>query len=212
VSPDQGGASIVTMLENLFGMPIETVLLIIGGGVAAIVGVGVAVYLITHGAAGGAAGSGAGGAAAGGAAGGGGSSGGEGGNTPPPSGGGGSASVPTGANVSVTPHPNVQMTFTQVNTAGVATANPLTTYPPPPDGIPFLSTVFDIKTTALFTGIVMVGLLFDGKDKSEEEKKKLKVYRYDEKAGVWEDVTSSIDTEKNIAYGATDHFSIFGVR
>ena len=60
---------------------------------------------------------------------------------------------------------------------------------------------------------MLVGFLFDGTNLKEEDKKKLRVYRNDPgKGGVWEDVTSSIDTKKNIAYGATDHFSIFGVR
>jgi len=72
--------------------------------------------------------------------------------------------------------------------------------------------VFDIKTTAVFTGLVLVAIAFDGKDMTEEEKKKLRVYRNDfKKDSVWEDVTSSVDTKNNIAYGATDHFSGFGV-
>ena len=127
--------------------------------------------------------------------------------------GGGSVNVPAGTNVTVYPNPKVGLTFSQVNQAGAATATPLSSYPALPKGISFRGTVFDIKTTAVFTGLVIVGLLFEGKDLTEEEKKKLRVYRNDlKKDSVWEDVTSSIDTKNNIAYGSTDHFSGFGIR
>jgi hypothetical protein len=126
--------------------------------------------------------------------------------------GGGSANVPTGANVTVQPHPNVRLTFSQVNQAGAATATPLKSYPQLPNGMSFRGAVFEITTTAVFAGLVIVGLLFDGKDMSEEEKKKLRVYRNDlKKDSAWEDVTLSVDTKNNIAYGSTDHFSGFGI-
>lgn len=127
-------------------------------------------------------------------------------------GGGGPATVPVGANVSVHPHPNVGLTFSHVSHAGAATAVPLAIYPALPEGLKFIGSVFEIKTTAVFAGVVLVGIAFDGKDLSDEEKKKLRVYRNDlKKDSVWEDVTSSIDAVNNIAYGATDHFSGFGV-
>jgi len=133
---------------------------------------------------------------------------------PPPSGGGGGpTTVAVGANVIVYPHPGVTLTFSQVRMAGEAMATSLSSYPALPLGIKFLGNVFDIKTTAVFTGLVIVGLAFDGSNMSEENKKKLRVYRNDlKKDSVWVDVTSTVDTKNNIAYGATDHFSIFGVR
>jgi hypothetical protein len=181
------------------GIPIETVMTVVAVGAAA--GISIAVlYSLKHVILGK-----LGGAAAGG--------GGGGGSNIPSTTGSGSAGVPAGTNITVNPHPNVQLTFNQVTQAGGATAIPLLSFPKPPGGIPFLGTVFDIKTTAVFTGLVLVGFLFDGTNLKEKDKKKLRVYRNDpEKGGVWEDVTSSIDTKNNIAYGATDHFSIFGVR
>lgn len=125
---------------------------------------------------------------------------------PPP------AHIPVGANVCVLPHPNVILSFTNVEIAGAATAVPLAIYPPHPSAKPFVGTVFDIKTSAVFSGTVLVGLAFDGKNMTNEQKKKLRVYRNDFKKGsVWEDVTSEIDVKKNIAYGVTDHFSGFGI-
>jgi hypothetical protein len=128
-------------------------------------------------------------------------------------GGGGPTTVALGSSVIVYPHPKVKLIFSQVKTAGEATVTPLLSYPAPPLGTKFLGTVFDIITTAVFTGLVTVGLIFDGGNMSEEDRKKLRVYRNDlKKDSAWEDVTSAIDTKNNIAYGATDHFSIFGVR
>jgi hypothetical protein len=128
------------------------------------------------------------------------------------SGGGGSANVPVGANITVHPHPEVGLTFSQVKLAGAVTAAPLLSYPALPQGLKFIGTVFDIKTTAVFAGLVLVEIAFDGKTMNDGQKKKLRVYRNDfNKDSVWEDVTSSIDTKNNIAYGSTDHFSGFGV-
>ena len=95
---------------------------------------------------------------------------------------------------------------------GEASALPITTYPPHPQG-KFLGEVFDITTTAVFLEVATVAISFDGTGLTEDQKKKLKVYRIDLKPkSVWEVLPSSIDTKKNIAYGETDHFSVFGVR
>jgi hypothetical protein len=132
---------------------------------------------------------------------------------PPPT-GGVSVPVPTGINITVYPHPSVLLTFGQVTKAGSATATPLTRYPPLPQGGSFLSgTVFDIKTSAAFTGKPTVGIRFDGSGLTDAQKLALKMFRiHSAKGSVWEDVTSRIDVKNNIVYGATDHFSIFGVR
>ena len=101
--------------------------------------------------------------------------------------------------------------FNKVNKAGAASATVTTSYPPFSKG-EFLGSVFEIRTTAIFSGIVTVGISFDGTGLTVAQKKKLRVYRNDLKPdSVWEDVTSSIDATNNIAYGETDHFSVFGV-
>ncbi len=128
-------------------------------------------------------------------------------------GGGGSASVnvPAGEKISVRPHLKVALKFNSVSKAGTVSASVVSTYPPHPQG-KFLGEVFEIKTTAVFSGVVTVGLSFDGTGMTEVQKKKLRVHRHDLKKGsVWEDVTSIIDTANNVAYGETDHFSFFGV-
>jgi len=98
-----------------------------------------------------------------------------------------------------------------VSKEGTASATLMLSYPPHPQGA-FLGPVFEIKTTALFSGVVTVAISFDGKGLTEDQKKKLRVYRHDLKPeSKWEDVTSSIDIKNDIAYGETDHFSGFGV-
>jgi hypothetical protein len=129
-------------------------------------------------------------------------------------GGGGPASVniPMGEKISARPHPKIGLKFSRVSKAGIASATPVSTYPPHPKG-KFLGEVFDIKTTAVFSGVATVALSFDGKGMTEEQKNKLKVYRHDlKKDSVWEELKSTIDTKNDVAYGETDHFSIFGVR
>ena len=122
-----------------------------------------------------------------------------------------SVNVPAGEKISARPHSKVILRFNRVSKAGTVSASPVLTYPPHPQGV-FLWGVFEVKTTAVFSEVVTVGLSFDSKGMTEEQKKKLRVYRHDLKKGsVWEDVTSSIDTANNIAYGETDHFSVFGV-
>jgi hypothetical protein len=122
-----------------------------------------------------------------------------------------SVHVPAGKKIKVRPHSKVALEFNQVSKEGTASASPVATYPPLPQG-KFLGEVFDIKTTAVFSGAVTVGLSFDGAGMTDETKKKLRVYRNDLKKGsVWEDVTSSIDTANNVAFGETDQFSVFGV-
>jgi hypothetical protein len=197
-----------TPIPNQSGVPIETIVVV--GAVAAAAAIGAGIVIAFKGAifhkAGTLAGKGAIKAVGTPHGGGGGGSGGAG------AGGGVPAHVPVGANIIVHPHPAIGLTFSQVQIAGAATATPLLSFPALPEGLKFLGTVFDIKTTAVFAGAVLVALAFDGKDMTEEQKKKLRVYRNDlKKDSVWEDVTSSIDTKNNIAYGSTDHFSGFGI-
>ncbi len=120
--------------------------------------------------------------------------------------------VPTGDQIEVRPHLKVGLKFKHVDKEGTVYATPVTIYPPHPQG-KFLSEVFDITTDATFTGMTTVAISFDGTGLTEEQKKRLRVYRIDikPKSG-WDDVTVSIDTKKDVAYGETDHFSVFGVK
>ncbi len=120
--------------------------------------------------------------------------------------------VPIGDGIEVRPHSKVGLKFAHIGKEGTASAAPTLTYPPHPKG-KFLSDVFEISTTAVFSGKVKVAISFDGQGLTEDNKKALRVYKHDlKKDSKWEDVTSSIDTKKDIAYGEIDHFSVFGVK
>jgi hypothetical protein len=68
--------------------------------------------------------------------------------------------VGQGTNVTVFPNPDVNLTFANVVTSGTATAITTTSYPPPPSGIVFAGPVWDITTTATFSGKVTVGISY----------------------------------------------------
>ncbi len=74
----------------------------------------------------------------------------------------GSVDVPGGtSSIAVYPDPNVGLDFGLVGTGGVATANTNTTVPPPPPGVTFIGPLWNITTTADFSGNVTVGIVVD---------------------------------------------------
>jgi hypothetical protein len=75
----------------------------------------------------------------------------------------GQATVPTGDDVEVFPSQNVGLTFGTVNIGGDATAFTTSIYdviPPPLDGS-FVGDIWDIKTTADFSGTIVVGVVIE---------------------------------------------------
>jgi len=177
--------------------------------------------------------------------------------------------VPAGSNVQVTPTPTLSLTFSQVLTAGIATAATSAT---PPAGVPPLpgeiTSYYNIQTTAIFTNMVTVAITYNPNGLSIAQQEKLrmdqtdglplgdvnkdgvvnakdlalallalgstpgsprwnpnadlnhdgKVTREDVNIvlqnmgkGTWTDITVRVDIQNHIVYGATDHFSYFGV-
>jgi hypothetical protein len=72
--------------------------------------------------------------------------------------------VPTGTNVAVELNANVGLVFDKVAVAGSATALTTMSYPPPPSGTTFIEPVWDIKTTAKFSGNVTIGIAYPDPD------------------------------------------------
>jgi hypothetical protein len=68
--------------------------------------------------------------------------------------------VPAGTNVAVDLNANVGLIFDNVAVAGSATALTTMSYPPPPFGTTFIGPVWDIKTTAKFSGYVTIGIVY----------------------------------------------------
>lgn len=78
--------------------------------------------------------------------------------------------VGRGTNVSVTLNDYVGLVFDNVVTSGSATAITTTNYPPPPSGIPFMGPVWDITTTAMFSGSVTIGIKYTDPDTASPTK------------------------------------------
>ena len=72
--------------------------------------------------------------------------------------------VPAGTAVTVDLNANVGLIFDNVAVAGSATALTTMSYPPPPSGTTFIGPIWDIKTTAKFSGNVAIGIVYPDPD------------------------------------------------
>jgi beta propeller repeat protein len=123
--------------------------------------------------------------------------------------------TPEGNNVATTvgdAENPVTLTFPTVTTSGVTTAEVTTTPPAPtPSGFNFLDNYYDISTTATFSGAITIAIPYDDSGLSSEQEASLMLLHYDEVAGKWVDITTSVDTVNNIIYGQTTSLSPFAV-
>jgi hypothetical protein len=114
--------------------------------------------------------------------------------------------TPTGANVSVSPAPGVTVTFSQVTGSGNTTAT--TGGAPPPTGFKVDGVLYDISTTAVFTGSVTICLPFNPLvDPSPQ------LYHYESvpPPPAWVNRTTSVDQVKHIVCGTAPSLSPFVV-
>jgi len=116
-------------------------------------------------------------------------------------------STSTGTNVTVSPAENAQITFANVTSPGVTTLN--ITQPPSTEFVSVLCQ--DVETTANYTGNITIQFAYDPTGLSLEDEERMKIWLWNETAHNWVDITTSIDTERNIIYGLTPHLSIFGI-
>jgi hypothetical protein len=128
----------------------------------------------------------------------------------------GSAEItPSGSGVVVQPpecasaQTPVTLTFDNVTTGGETIVTTTDTGPPPPSGFRFGSptTYHDIATTAEFSGSIEVCIDYSGVSFVDESLLSL----YHLEAGVWGDVTSSLDTETDTVCGTVTSLSTFAV-
>lgn len=116
-------------------------------------------------------------------------------------------STPSGTNVQVTPATNVNVTFAETTTEGVTTLN--VTQAPSPEFLSVL--VYDIETTATYTGNITIQFAYDDTGLSLEDEQAMKIWLWNNTSQSWVDVTTSVDTVNNIVYGVTPHLSMFGI-
>ena len=117
----------------------------------------------------------------------------------------GGGNTPTGLNVNVSPAPGVTVTFLNVTTAGNTTTT--TGGPPPPTGFQVDGVIYDISTTAGFTGSVTVCLPYDP---FVDPAPILSHYEI-VPPPAWVNRTSSVDTVKHVVCGTAPSLSPFAV-
>lgn len=119
---------------------------------------------------------------------------------------GASASVPpntpAGASVSVSPAPGVTLTFSNVTTAGTTTATPVA--PSFPVGFQVDGVVYDITTTASFSGSIVVCLPYDPVTNPTP-------YLQHFEGGVWVMPPQTVDSVRQVVCATVTSLSPFGV-
>jgi hypothetical protein len=115
--------------------------------------------------------------------------------------------TPEGNNVTVAPAENVKVTFNSTSSEGVTTLN--VTQPPSPEFAAAICT--EIKTTANYSGDITVQFSYDPTGLTLEDEQAMKIWLWDDTHGLWVDITTFVDTDKNIVYGVAPHLSMFGV-
>jgi probable HAF family extracellular repeat protein len=142
---------------------------------------------------------------------------------PPPPVTSGPGATPTGSNVSVEPKDPVtgatvtavDLTFDNVSGAGTTTVALKSidegSSPPAPVGFQLGDppTYYDIKTTATFSGKVLVCIDYASVQFTDQSQLKLLHYEIKNGIGAWEDMTTSVNTATKQLCGETTSFSPF---
>jgi hypothetical protein len=118
----------------------------------------------------------------------------------------------TGTNITVFPTAEVGLTFKNVTTAGSTTVNETATGPPLPLAYNLVGQYCDIETTAAYTGKITLRFIYNDTGMSQLIEENLRLGHWNETSDSWEDITTLVDTENNVIYGATNSLSIFGIR
>ena len=120
--------------------------------------------------------------------------------------------TPVGIDVEVPfPEEGVIVSFDHVSLAGhtsVATSMELPFEPP--SGIEFLRKFYRCDTTAQYTGLITIQVSYDDTGLSRDQEEKLRLFRIADE-GLATDITTNLDTQKNLITGRTDSLSYFGV-
>jgi hypothetical protein len=126
------------------------------------------------------------------------------------------ATTPSGSNVKVEPSPTVDLVFANVTTPGVTTVTEVPFGPEAPPGFKINSPggtpiYYDIKTTAVFDGLVQVCVAYDDTGLAQNKEKNLKLLHYNATKKTYENITTSLDVDNNVICGETASFSLFVV-
>ena len=123
--------------------------------------------------------------------------------------------TPIGTNVEVDLGSGVKITFSLVTVAGTTTLNINNTGPNPPEGhevIPIGSPLYyQIETTAAYAGDIYLNIVYNDTGIEPELEPTLKLQKYTESAGLWENITTGIDEVLNVIEGKTGSLSTFAI-
>jgi len=85
--------------------------------------------------------------------------------------------------------------------------------PPGPEGLKLVpdGTVYDMNTTAVFSGPVRIALRYDDTDLKWAQEDTVMLWRYEEPTDEWVDITTGVDTDNNIVYGETYELTFLAI-
>ncbi|MFW9947684.1 MAG: nitrous oxide reductase family maturation protein NosD [Candidatus Odinarchaeota archaeon] len=118
--------------------------------------------------------------------------------------------TPAGSNVEVIDETTgVVITFSEVTSSGITTIEKSEEEPEPPSGFEVTGDYYEITTDASYSGLIALAIPYD-ETKVIGNEANLKILHWDPSTG-WTDVTTGIDTVKDIIYGEITTLSIFVV-
>ena len=105
------------------------------------------------------------------------------------------------------------LTFDAVERGGNTTVTVTPEGPISPKGLKLVPSgmVYEIKTTAVYSGMIQLAIMYDDTGLSQAQENALKLKYYELSTGEWEDITIALDIENNIIYGQSPHLSFFAV-
>lgn len=121
-----------------------------------------------------------------------------------------------GINVEVSDEETGTTILFDVVTSGgntTVTTTPQSQGPPPPTGLKLvpLGTYYEIHTTAEYAGIIQIAIKYDDTGLTTGQENTLKLRYYEEATDEWENITTGLDTVKNIIYAEISHLSFFAI-
>jgi hypothetical protein len=116
--------------------------------------------------------------------------------------------VTTGTNVTANPISAVAMMFTEVTSAGDVTVTAASVPPPPADYRILTGSSYDITTTAVYNGQILVCLNYsDAALANLSNESGIGLFHHN--GTNWDNITNSVDTTNNVVCGLTNSLSPF---
>ena len=116
-----------------------------------------------------------------------------------------------GKNSTAFPSDDLCLIFENVTIGGLTTVNKTETGPEPPHGFKLAEQYYNIETTANYTGIIKIRIIYDDSNMTPEEENSLQLLQWNETSQQWMDITTLLDTKSNVICGETVHLCTFAI-